>query len=61
MGLFFILPFMVLKVQSDIGKGFNEFFAGFLVQGKFYVQNIVSNFYPKVNDLLSNLKVNLLK
>ena len=50
MVLFSIVPFMVLKVQSGIGKGFKGFFVCFLAQGKFCGQNIVLNFYPKVND-----------
>ena len=61
MDLFSTVSFMVLKVQSGIGKGFKGFFACFLVQGKLYDQNVL-NFYPKVNDLFKNfLNVNLLK
>ena len=41
MGLFFVVPFMVLMVQSSIGKGFKEFLVCFLPQGKLYGQNIV--------------------
>ena len=50
MGLFSVVQFMVPQVQSGIGKGFKGFFVCFLAQGKFCGQNIVSNFYPKVND-----------
>ena len=41
---------MVVKVQSSIGKGFKRFSVCFLAQGETYGQNIVWNFYPKVND-----------
>ena len=62
MDLFSVVPFMALKVQPGIGKGFKGFFACFLAQGKLYGQNIVLNFYPNVNDLFNNfLKANLLK
>ena len=49
-------------MQSGIVEGFKGIFVCFLVQGRFYGQNTVLNFYPKVNDLFNNfLKVNLLK
>ena len=50
MVLFSVVPYMVLKVQPSIGKGFKGFFVRFLAQGKLYGQNIVWNLYPKVND-----------
>ena len=50
MGLFSIVQYMVPKVQSGTGIGFKGLFVCFLAQGKFCGQNIVLNFYPKVND-----------
>ena len=49
-------------MQSGIVEGFKGIFVCFLAQGRFYCQNTILNFYPKVNDLFNNfLKVNLLK